>query len=255
MLDTLFNKIYVVWGQDPERKEYIKKHFEQCNIDNYEFVRSLIPENLFAKNKPRFKHLRENWAMQGDYPNSPYPLSLTELCCSYGHIKAYRNAIRDGVKTFLVVEDDVSLDIDLCKNALDWKEDIPSDWDIIHFHSWRGFDSKREQSLVSHRKLVNDYFYTGYKEYGGTVCYSLTVNSAKYLLTKYFPIMKSSDGIIGTMSATIFARQFYNAYVFHPFLARGTIFESQIDGEEIISKEFITRPEKYKRDNFDPNIL
>ena len=37
MLDTLFNKIYVVWGQDPERKEYIKKHFEQCNIDNYEF--------------------------------------------------------------------------------------------------------------------------------------------------------------------------------------------------------------------------
>ena len=35
MLDTLFDKIYVIWGRDPARKEYIQNHFKQCNIENY----------------------------------------------------------------------------------------------------------------------------------------------------------------------------------------------------------------------------
>ena len=28
MLDTIFDKIYVVWGRDPARKEYIQEHFQ-----------------------------------------------------------------------------------------------------------------------------------------------------------------------------------------------------------------------------------
>tara|TARA_R110002051_G_scaffold176887_1_gene246893 strand:+ start:149 stop:916 length:768 start_codon:yes stop_codon:yes gene_type:complete len=255
MLDTLFDKIYVVWGRDPARKEYIEDHFADCNIDNYEFVRSITPENLFINKQARFKQLWKSWIFQGNYPNSPYPMSVTELCCSYGHLKAYRNAIRQGVKTFLVVEDDACLDVDLCKNALDWKQYIPSSWDIIHFHSWRDFAGTRERDLVKHRKQINDYFYTGYQEYGGTVCYSLTVDSAKHLLSKYYPITNASDGIISTLSGTTFTRQFFNTYVFYPFLCKGTMFQSQIDDEEIINSKFMTRLERYERDSFDPSVL
>ena len=177
------------------------------------------------------------------------------MCCSYGHLKAYRNAIRQGVDTFLVIEDDAYLDADLCKNALDWKQDIPADWDIIHFHSWRDFTSVRDRKLAEGRKQINDYFYTGWCEYGGTVCYSLTSHTAKHLLSTYYPIIAASDGVISTLSATTFSRQFFNSYVFYPFLCKGTIFESQIDDEEIINSKFMTRPDRYKRDSFDPSIL
>jgi len=29
MLDTIFDKIYVVWGRDPDRKEYIENHLRE----------------------------------------------------------------------------------------------------------------------------------------------------------------------------------------------------------------------------------
>ena len=54
MLVTLFDKIYVVWGRDPARKEYIQNHFNQCSIENYKFVRSIIPSDFFIKGKTNF---------------------------------------------------------------------------------------------------------------------------------------------------------------------------------------------------------
>ena len=132
---------------------------------------------------------------------------------------------------------------------------MPEDWDIIHFHSWRSFDGKREPLLAKKRNQVNDYFYTGFKEYSGAVCYSLTANIAKQLLTRFYPIILISDGIIGTLSRTVFARKYYKAYVFHPFLSEGTLFESQIDSEIPLSKKFMTRTQRYKIGNFNPNVL
>ena len=264
MLDTLFDKIYVVWGRDPLRKEYIQEHFHTCNIDNYKFVRSIVPENLFTKgNKIRFQKLwdvnalKPPDALRSHKVGSPYPLSLAEVCCSYGHLKTYKTAVEDGVNNFLVIEDDAFLDIDLCHSALDWKEYIPDDWDIIHFHSWRAFEGRREQMLARARKQVNDYFYRGYREHGGTVCYSLTTDIAKQLLSRYYPIILPSDGITASISASIFARRYFNAYVARPFLCRNTMFESQIDLEEPIDSKFITRQQRYNMGEvkFDPTVL
>ena len=92
--------------------------------------------------------------------------------------------------------------------------------------------------------LINDYFYIGYREHGGTVCYSLTTNIANQLLCRYYPILLPSDGMTGSLSASVFARRFYNVYVFYPFLCDNTIFESQIDNEKLISKKFITRHQR-----------
>ncbi len=266
MLDTIFDKIYVVWGRDPDRKEYIRQHLARCNIDNYKIVRSITPDNLFIKGKGNRRKLRfkKLWgtetlappdALKPSVKGSPYPMSLAEICCTYGHLKAYREAIKDKVNNFLVIEDDAVLNVDLCDNALEWKEYIPPDWSVLHFHSWRPFDSKREPELVKKRIQVNDYFYTGFKEYSGAVCYSLTTNIAKQLLARFYPIILISDGIIGTLSGTIFARKYYKAYVFHPFLSKGTLFESQIDSEIQLSKKFMTRTQRYKIGNFNPNVL
>jgi len=261
MLDTLFDKIYVIWGRDPARKEYIQDHFRKCNIENYKFIRSIIPSDFFIKGKNNRKKFRFQYIFKKEaakYDNtqhisgSPHPLSLSEICCSYGHIKAYKTAVDDNVNTFLVIEDDAIVDEELCNNALEWKEYMPEDWDIIHFHSWRSFDGKREPLLAKKRNQVNDYFYNGYREHGGTVCYSLTTSIAKHLLATNYPIVLPSDGIIATLSASIWARKFYNAYVFHPFLCINTIFESQIDNEKQISKRFTTRQQRYKRASFDP---
>jgi len=263
MLDTLFDKIYVVWGRDPARKKYIQEHFKKCDIENYKFIRSITPDNLFitrdSKLENRFKWLWDKEAVRTDHmrytSNSPYPISLAEICCSYGHLKAYKTAVEDKVKTFLIIEDDAIMDLELCLNALDWKESIPRDWDIIHFHSWRSFTGNRETQLVKNRKQVNDYFYTGYVEHGGTVCYSLKINIAKQLLARYYPIMISSDGMTASLSWTPFARKFYNSYVFDPFLCINTLFDSQIDNEKQISEEFITRNQRYSRDGYNPELF
>ena len=249
MLDTLFDKIYVIWGRDPARKQYIQQQFKKCNIENYKFIRSITPENLFIKSrKIRFKKIWKTDATKFDntrhVSGSPHPLSLAEVGCSYGHLKAYKTAIDDKVNNFLVIEDDAVVNIDLCQNALQWKEYIPKNWDIIHFHSWRPNDCKREPNLAKKRKQINDYFYIGYREHGGTVCYSLTTNIANQLLCRYYPILLPSDGMTGSLSASIFARRFYNVYVFYPFLCDNTIFESQIDNEKQISKKFITRQQR-----------
>jgi len=266
MLDTLFDKIYVVWGKDPVRREYMEEHLRACNIENYKFVRSITPDDLFIKGKGKRRKLRfkKLWDVETLAPpdvlkpnvkGSPYPMSLAEICCTYGHLKACKTAVKDKVNNFLVIEDDAVLNIDLCNNALEWKEYIPPDWDVLHFHSWRPFDSKREPELAKKRSQVNEYFYNGFKEYSGAVCYSLTTNIAKQLLTRFYPIILISDGIIGTLSRTVFARKYYKAYVFHPFLSEGTLFESQIDSETQLSKKFMTRTQRYKIGNFNPNVL
>ena len=51
MLDTIFDKIYVVWGRDPDRKEYIQDHFSDRDIENYKFIRSITPRDLKIKKR------------------------------------------------------------------------------------------------------------------------------------------------------------------------------------------------------------
>lgn len=263
MLDTIFDKIYVVWGTDPERKKYIQDHFNDRNIENYKFVKSITPEDLLYNDSVRFKFL---WNKNAIKPpdafktqiGSPYPLSLGEVCCSYGHLKAYKTALKDGCENFLVIEDDAILNKDMVDNSLDWKHFIPNDWDILHLHSWRPFNSKREPVYSSRRKKVNDYFYSGYREYGGTVCYALTRTSAKMLLSFSYPICLPSDGIISQLSASFYSRKFNKSYVIEPFLCDTTMFESQID-LEIKPKGYMTRKERYNNKEikkvFDPNVL
>ena len=263
MLDTIFDKIYVVWGRDPDRKEYIQDHFSDRDIENYKFIRSITPRDLKVKKRTiRFRNLWNNDStkppdtFKKERKGSPYPLSLGEICCSYGHLKAYKTAIQDGCKTFLVVEDDAILDKEMVTNALEWKQYIPDNWNILHLHSWRSFEGKREKNLVQRRIRVNDYFYKGFVEHGGTVCYSLDANTAKYLLSKFYPINLPSDGITASISSNCFSRKYFNSYVINPFLCTGTLFESQIDLEPKC-KGYITRMQRYNNDkiNFDPNIL
>ena len=245
MLDMVFDKIYVVWGQDPLKKEYIVNHFKKHNIDNYEFIRSLTPKDFFPKNKgERFKFAREEWILHKCKRQGTHiPMSFGEIACAYGHLKAYKTALKQGVKKFLVVEDDIRFNDEILSSTLEWKDYIPSDWDIIHFHSWREYNTTAESKK---RNKVNDYFYTGYMEYSGAVCYALTESSAKQLLTRFYPIQVAADGVIAWFSTTSFARKFYNAYIMKPFLAEKTVFDSQIDEEEIFNSKYKTRQQRYK---------
>lgn len=244
-IDFLFDKIYVVWGRDPLRREYIEKSFASLGIQNYKFVKSISPQNFYHDKTPRFKFIRSEWVLRKcktcTTPEQNHlPVSLGEISCSYGHLKAYKTALADGCKNFLVVEDDIVFDKDILYNVLDWKDHIPSDWDIIHYHSWHNFDNP----LAKFRKQVNKYFYTGYKEFGGAVCYALTARSAKQLLAGFIPIQVAADGAISCFSLSLFSRRYYNSYVMFPFLAKKTIFDSQIDEEQTVIKKYKTRNQR-----------
>jgi len=244
-IDFLFDKIYVVWGRDPLRREYIEKSFARLGIQNYKFVRSISPQNFYHNKTPRFKFLRSEWALQKckkctTLRQSYLPISLGEISCSYGHLKAYKAALQDGCEKFLVVEDDIVFDKDVFYNVLNWKNYIPKDWDIIHYHSWHNL----EHPLSNYRKPVNKYFFTGYNECGGAVCYALTAHSAKHLLARSLPIEIAADGAISHFSSSLFSRRYYNSYVLYPFLAKKTIFDSQIDEEQPVIKKYKTRNQR-----------
>ena len=244
MLDMIFDKIYVVWGKDPLKRQYIENHFKKHNIDNYEFVRSLVPEDFFRNDTERFKFTREQWILHKCKRQGTHiPMSFGEIACAYGHLKAYKTALKDGVDKFLIVEDDIRFNEDMMSTVLDWKDYLPKDWDIIHFHSWRDYKTNTDSKK---RNKINKYFYTGYKEFAGAVCYALTSNTAKQLLTRFYPIQVAADGAIALFSTTKFARKFYNSYVIKPFLAEKTIFDSQIDEENPKLSKYKTRKQRYK---------
>ena len=76
------------------------------------------------------------------------------------------------------------------------------------------------------------------------MCYALTARSAKQLLAGSLPIEVAADGAISCFSSSLLSRRYYNSYVMSPFLAKKTIFDSQIDKERPVIKKYKTRNQR-----------
>lgn len=245
-INKFFSKILVL-NYDDDRKKYIIDHFEEKNIYNYVFINGIDGRKL--KGKIGYDKLVKLYkpSLQDPSPFSCWPLSFGEIGCSIAHLKAFKYILNKKLRNALVCEDDIFFN-DNFKNHEIMLDNIPNDWDLLHFHSWRGFDeTQKEFNLAKKRKLINRHVYRGYMEYGGTTCYGITYNTARCLITWSWPIMYASDGILDKITETQISRKYWNDYVIHPFICEQSK-PSLIDEIDDQCKDIkITRIERWKK--------
>ncbi len=245
-INRFFNKILVL-NYDEERKNHIIKHFKEKNIYNYTFIKGIDGRKLKHKiGHDKLVNLYKP-SLQDPSPFSCWPLSLGEIGCSIAHLKAFKYILSKKLCNALVCEDDIFFN-DNFDNHEAILDNIPNNWDLLHFHSWRGFDENHiEYNLSKKRVLINRNVYKGYKEYGGTTCYGITYNTARCLITWSWPIMYASDGILDKLTETQISRKYWNDYVIHPFICEQSK-PSLIDEIDDQCKDIkITRIERWKK--------
>ena len=254
-INQFFSKILVL-NYDESRKKYIIEHFKEKNIHNYVFIKGVDGSKL--KNKTGYNKLVKLYkpSLQVPSPFNCWPLSFGEIGCSIAHLKAFKYILDKKLQNALVCEDDIFFN-DNFKNHEIMLDNIPNNWDVLHFHSWRGFDETHgEFNLAKKRKQVNKYVYKGYMEYGGTTCYGIRYNTARCLITWSWPIMYASDGILDKLTETQVSRNYCNDYVINPFICETFVYEkpysslspSLIDKIDNECKDVkITRLERWKQ--------
>jgi len=245
-INKFFNKILVL-NYDEDRRKYIINHFKEKNIYNYTFIKGVDGRKL--KNKVGHNKLVKLYkpSLQDPSPFSCWPLSFGEIGCSIVHLKAFKYILNNRLINALVCEDDIFFNENFEGHEM-MLDNIPNNWDLLHFHSWRGFDeNQKEFSLAKKRKPINKNVYKGYIECGGTTCYGITYNTARCLITWSWPIMYASDGILDKLTETQINRKYWNDYVIYPFICEQSR-PSLIDDIDNQYKDIkITRIERWKK--------
>ncbi|WP_432471664.1 glycosyltransferase family 25 protein [Amphritea sp. HPY] len=94
--------IYVInLKKDTDKKEYIRKHFEEKGIFHYEFIEGVYGKDLSQKKLDEVYDpdlAKKYWGRE---------ILANEIGCALSHLKIYRKIIKNGSKGAFIFEDDV----------------------------------------------------------------------------------------------------------------------------------------------------
>ena len=119
-------------------------------------------------------------------------LTAGEVGCYLSHLSAWKNLLERKLKTALICEDDVVWRIDANAIIDRFMSEVPSDWDILHFHNNVRIGSGQYNDYG--RKKISEYVWQGFNEGRGAACYAITARGASFLLNIAFPIRSTVDG-------------------------------------------------------------
>lgn len=113
-----------------------------------------------------------------------------EIGGAFNHLKIYEKVVANNWHEALIIEDDVVLNaqfLTLLKNRQQW---IPKDTNIVNFHTdcldYQTIDTVNKQhSLVQYQDSMN-----------GATCYWLSLNAAKQLLNRGYPVRMPADVLL-----------------------------------------------------------
>lgn len=126
-------------------------------------------------------------------------LSVGEIGCSLSHALLYDRMVREGTPEVLILEDDVIVTKDLLQ-ILSLRDRLPEDWQVVNF------DLRPYRVLGKRRIFVGPLGGFVWKDYracvfervsAGTAAYLLSLEGAKRLVRKVWPICVPSDVFIG----------------------------------------------------------
>ena len=105
--------------------------------------------------------------------------------------------------------------------------EVPSDWDILHFHNTVRIGSGQYNDYG--RKKISEYVWQGFDEGRGAACYALTARGASFLLNVAFPIRSTVDGRTNWLTGRKKKSEGYRGYVCWPFPCEIGAIPSEID--------------------------
>jgi len=216
----LFDRIFVVnlWGECRDRRLSIVRQFHQLGVTNYEFIPGI---NGRLQNKEDLittgRLVQQTW--------EPYKwLNTGEIGCLMSHQIIWKETIHREYRRVLVVEDDASFTMDANAVFDECFAHLPSDWDIVHFHSHSGDMNDPGKP----REHLSGNIYRGNNESGGTLCYAIKQRSANQCLSWSHPMKAAADGVTNWFSGYWDECQGFNGYIVHPFPCRPGKFQSLI---------------------------
>ena len=106
--------------RDGERRRFIESQFAACRLPA-ERIRAVDGRDVPTA-------LRHYFLENGELTSK---LSPGEIGCYASHLLAAQNILARGLPYALIVEDDATLPITLCRDLLEILEALPSDWDIV----------------------------------------------------------------------------------------------------------------------------
>lgn len=222
MIDDLFDRVYVISMQSStNRREHIRRHFAETGINNYVFFDAFAGAELDLEAMKESRLVETKPSEHGGVELKP-----GEVGASLSHIRVYEMARDLGQERILVCEDDIRFCPDANERIGMYMDEVPADWDIVHFQSLRpvgngdGWDRRRIR--------VSRHVYRGYNEGAGASCYALTRRCMGFLLKHAYPISKAPDGLTNWPTGWWPECGGYNGYIVDPLPCRSGIFASDV---------------------------
>jgi glycosyl transferase family 25 len=220
ILNTYLDRIFVLnLPRSTERRRHIVRSFARLGIWNYEFVEAVDGSALDIDQLHRGGHV-----LRDDYKDRE--LTPGEIGCNFSHQKAWTTGRDRGFERFMVCEDDVAFSDDSDGVARRFLNEVPDDWDILHFHS--NYAVGGGAGSDAGRRRITDTVHQGWNEGGGALCYALTSRGASRLIDLAYPMRYALDGVTNWLTGDWKECEGYTGYICSPFIARESGHKSTI---------------------------
>ncbi len=218
---TQFDSVFVISLPDMrDRRARMLAQMQELGIDNFTMLEAVDGRSLDQETMIQSGDLVLNdWI--GRY------LNAGELGCLLSHIRVWQTILEKGVRTAIVLEDDVELRLDAPALLDEIMGEMPSNWDIIHLHSTVAVGCGEGNDKG--RTRLSDHVWKGNAEGGGTVAYALSARRGvvEFLLELVRPLKYAADGYTNWPTGAWTGGK-WNGYIIHPFLCSHGLGKSAI---------------------------
>ena len=203
------NKVFVIsLKRHKDRQSSIINFFEKANL-NYEIWYGVDgrEENINTYNISR-KKVQRFWHNPISCCSYTMILSDTEYACALSHIKLYEYIVKNNIQFATIFEDDIYPTSSKTTELINNIDKIynQSKFDILYL-----YHNDKLKSFASEYKIDNftflpvgvygfDWFFNRRRVVYSTCCYIITLEGAKKLLAKAYPVRMPADTLTGLMA-------------------------------------------------------
>lgn len=203
-------KVYVInLPNSVDRRNSIIKELAKYNLQ-FELISGVYGKDIDRKSKDIFDE--ESYVIKNKFLTKSYvhgKLTDGELGCAISHLKVYKTILKNKEDGALVLEDDITLNINIVDVFNKGLEICPNAEYINCSYPKNGLRqsifAKRHPFVVEGKKFIIyragvpyfDWFLNRRRRVGGSYCYYISKTACEKLLQLAYPIRMESDRLLG----------------------------------------------------------
>lgn len=203
-------KVYVInLPNSVDRRNSIIKELAKYNLQ-FELISGVYGKDVDRKSKDIFDE--ESYVIKNKFLTKSYvhgKLTDGELGCAISHLKVYKTILKNKEDGALVLEDDITLNINIVDVFNKGLEICPNAEYINCSYPKNGLRqsifAKRHPFVVEGKKFIIyragvpyfDWFLNRRRRVGGAYCYYISKTACEKLLQLAYPIRMESDRLLG----------------------------------------------------------